>query len=83
MPGSGYTCDPGFTISQVGLTTRWTPLKNLTFSNDILYTYLKTNMTGIAMGTPSVAFPVPGGTATYQYGNVGTLSVNFRVQRNF
>ena len=84
VPGSGYTCDPGFTISQVGLTTRWTPVKNLTFSNDILYTYLKTNMTGIATGTPSVAFPVPGGTAAaWQYGNVGTLSVNFRVQRNF
>jgi len=31
-----------------------------------------------------VAFPVPGGPfAAYQYGNVGTLSVNFRVQRNF
>src|SRR6516225_8001735 len=71
VPGSGYTCDPGFTISQVGLTTRWTPVKNLTFSNDILYTYLKTNMTGIATGSPSLAFPLPGGTATYQYGNVG------------
>jgi hypothetical protein len=84
VPGSGYTCDPGFTISQVGLTTRWTPVKNLTFSADILYAYLKTNMTGIAAGTPSSTVPVPGGPlATYQYGNVGTLSVNFRVQRNF
>jgi Porin subfamily len=84
VAGSGYTCDPGFTISEIGLTTRWTPVKNLTFSNDILYAYLKTNMTGIATGTPSVAFPVVGGPlATFQYGNVGTLSVNFRVQRNF
>jgi hypothetical protein len=84
VPGSGYTCDPGFTISQVGLTTRWTPVKNLTFSSDILYTYLKTNMTGIAAGTASSTVPQPGGPlATWQYGNVGTLSVNFRVQRNF
>jgi hypothetical protein len=83
VAGSGYTCDPGFTISQVGLTTRWTPVKNLTFSNEVLYSYLKTNMTGVATGTPSVAFPVVGGLATFQYGNVGTLSVNFRVQRNF
>jgi Porin subfamily len=84
VAGSGYTCDPGFTISEIGLTTRWTPVKNLTFSTDILYAYLKTNMTGIATGTPSVAFPVVGGPlATFQYGNIGTLSVNFRVQRNF
>ena len=84
VPGSGYTCDPGFTISQIGLTTRWTPVKNLTFSSDILYTYLKTNMTGIAAGTASSTVPQPGGPlATWQYGNVGTLSVNFRVQRNF
>jgi hypothetical protein len=84
VPGSGYTCDPGFTISQLGLTTRWTPVKNLTFSSDILYTYLKTNMTGIAAGTASSTVPQPGGPlATWQYGNVGTLSVNLRVQRNF
>jgi hypothetical protein len=83
VAGSGYTCDPGFTISQIGLTTRWTPVKNLTFSADILYAYLKTNMTGVATGTPSVAFPVVGGLATFQYGNVGTLSLNLRVQRNF
>jgi hypothetical protein len=81
---SGYTCDPGFTMSQIGLTTRWTPVKNLTFSNEVLYSYLKTNMTGMATGTTSVTFPVVGGPlASWQYGNVGTLSVNFRVQRNF
>jgi hypothetical protein len=84
IPGTGYTCDPGFTVSQIGTTLRWTPVKNLTFSSEVMYTYMKTNMTGIASGTTSSSFPVPGGSAaTWQYGNVGTASVNLRVQRNF
>jgi hypothetical protein len=84
VAGSGYTCDPGFTMAQIGTVTRWTPVKNLTFSSEVLYSYLKTNMTGIASGTTSSSFPVVGGPlATWQYGNVGTVSVNFRVQRNF
>jgi Porin subfamily len=84
VAGSGYSCDPGFTLAQVGITQRWTPVKNLTFSGEAMYTYLKTNMTGVASGTTSSAFPQPGGAAaTWAYGNVGTVSVNFRVQRNF
>jgi hypothetical protein len=83
VPGTGYSCDPGFTMSQIGAVTRWTPVKNLTFSTEVLYSYLTTNMKGIAAGTTSSSFPVPGGTTTWQYGNVGTASVNFRVQRNF
>jgi hypothetical protein len=71
-------------MSQIGTTLRWTPVKNLTFSSEVLYSYLKTNMTGLASGTTSSSFPVPGGgTAVWQYGNVGTVNVNLRVQRNF
>jgi hypothetical protein len=84
VAGSGYTCDPGFTVSQIGTTLRWTPVKNLTFSSEVMYTYMKTNMTGIASGTTSSSFPTPGGSAaTWQYGNVGTVEVELRVQRNF
>jgi hypothetical protein len=83
IPGSGFSCDPGFTMSQIGLVTRWTPVKNLTFSIEGLYSYLKTNMKGEAAGTTSSTFPVPGGVAVWQYGNVGTASLNLRVQRNF
>jgi hypothetical protein len=80
--GSGYHCDPGFTMSQVGVVTRWTPVKNLTFSGEVLYSYLKTNMSGTVQGTLSSAFPIPAG-GTYQFGNNGTVGVNLRVQRNF
>jgi hypothetical protein len=41
-------------------------------------------MKGIVSGTTNSSFPLPGGAAaTWQYGNVGTTSVNLRVQRNF
>jgi hypothetical protein len=82
---AGSTCDPGFTMSEIGLTTRWTPVKNLTFSSEVLYAYLHTNMSGGAIGTASGAFPIQSGTAAspYIFGDRGTVSVNFRAQRNF
>jgi hypothetical protein len=79
--GAGSACDPGFTISEIGLVTRWTPVKNLTFSAEVLYAYLKTNMSGTITGSPSSALPLA--NTTYTYGNNGTASLNLRVQRNF
>jgi hypothetical protein len=75
------TCDPGFTISMIGLVTRWTPVKNLTFSAEALYAYLKTNMSGTVTGTPSSTQMLP--NTTYNYGNNGNASLSPRVQRNF
>ena len=31
-----YTCNPDFNIAQVGVITRWTPVKNLTFSAEVV-----------------------------------------------
>ncbi|WJR81331.1 porin [Bradyrhizobium sp. NP1] len=79
---AGSTCDPGFTIGMVGLVTRWTPVKNLTFSAEVLYANLHTNMKGAAnFPTPSTALPLPAGV--YTFGDNGTTSLNLRVQRNF
>src|SRR5207237_6105945 len=79
--GAGSICDPGFTISEIGLVTRWTPVKNLTFSAEVLYAYLKTNMSGTITSTPSSALLLA--TTTYNFGNNSTTSLNLRVQRNF
>jgi Porin subfamily len=88
--GAGSVCDPGFTISMIGLVTRWTPVKNLTFSVEALYAYLKTNMSGTitpvsaasgAATGPSSTVTLP--TTVYNFGNNGTASLNVRVQRNF
>jgi Porin subfamily len=83
LPGS--SCNPGFTLSEIGLVTRWTPVKNLTFSTEVLYAFLHTDMSGSVTGTPSSAFPVAAGTVAspYVFGDKGTVSANFRVQRNF
>jgi hypothetical protein len=74
-------CDPGFTVSEIGVVTRWTPVKNLTFSAEVLYAFLKTNMAGSVNATPSSALPLA--ATTYTYGNNSTTSLNLRVQRNF
>jgi hypothetical protein len=80
--GAPFTsCDPGFTLGMIGLTTRWTPVKNLTFSAEVLYAYLHTNMQGTITGSPSSALPLA--NTTYVYGDHGTASLNLRVQRNF
>ena len=76
-----FHCDPGGTIGQIGLITRWTPVKNLTFSAEAMWTEIFTNMRGSAFYTPSSGFPLIQGT--YQYGNMGTAEVELRVQRNF
>ena len=34
-PSADYTCNPDFNIAQVGVVTRWTPVKNLTFSAEV------------------------------------------------
>jgi len=83
LPGS--TCNPGFTMSEIGLVTRWTPVKNLTFSTEVLYAYLHTDMSGSVTGTASSAFPIQSGTVAspYVFGDKGTVSVEFRAQRNF
>src|SRR3981081_3798178 len=38
-PGQGatYTCNPDYNVFQVGVVTRWTPVKNLTFSAEVMY----------------------------------------------
>jgi hypothetical protein len=33
-------CNPDFNIAQLGFITRWTPVKNLTFSGDLTWTRL-------------------------------------------
>src|ERR1700742_1176824 len=74
-------CDPGFTLWQVGTVTRWTPVKNLTFSGEVMYSELDTNMRGSVFGSQTSAFPTSVGTYTFK--NQGTVEAEFRVQRNF
>jgi hypothetical protein len=74
-----YSCNPDFAIFQVGVVTRWTPVKNLTFSAEVMYTALDQNFTGAAVLTPQPPKPI----AVYQYKDQDTVTMNVRVQRNF
>ena len=74
-----YTCNPDFNTYQLGIVTRWTPVKNLTFSAEVQWFRLDQKMTGAATLTPSAPKP----TATYEYKDQDTVSLNVRVQRNF
>ena len=41
-----YTCNPDFNVSQLGVVTRWTPVKNLTFSAEFQWFHLDQKMSG-------------------------------------
>jgi hypothetical protein len=74
-----YTCNPDFNIAQVGVVTRWTPVKNLTFSAEVGAFFLDQKMTGSSMFVPLA--PKPG--ALYEFKDQTTGYLNVRAQRNF
>ena len=45
-----YSCNPDFNIAQVGVVTRWTPVKNLTFSAEVGAFFLDQKFTGAVIG---------------------------------
>lgn len=63
--------NPNWEISQIGLVTRWTPVKNLTLSGEAMYTYLTQHNTGLVLPTGAVA------------GDRGTWSFSVRAKRDF
>jgi hypothetical protein len=74
-----YSCNPNYTISMLGAVTRWTPVKNLTFSAEAIWTHLTTGFTGFA--TLGAGAPTP--TSVYSFASQDTVSFNVRAQRNF
>jgi Porin subfamily len=76
-----FTCNPDFNVSQLGGITRWTPVKNLTFSAEVMWFHLDQNMTGAMTASPGATSPKP--SAAYEFKNQDAVSLNLRVQRNF
>ena len=74
-----YSCNPDYNVAQVGLTTRWTPVKNLTFSAEVGAFFLDQKFTGAAI--LSAAAPKP--TTVYEFKDQSTVYLNVRAQRNF
>jgi hypothetical protein len=78
-PTAGSTCDPDFNVSQLGVVTRWTPVKNLTFSAEAMWFHLDQKFTGSAVFAANGPKPA----ATYDFADQDVFSLNVRVQRNF
>jgi hypothetical protein len=78
------SCNPNFNIGTIGLITRWTPVKNLTFSADVAYTMLDQKFAGtistLAAG-PAAVVAKPG--AVYELKDQNTVSLLLRAQRNW
>ncbi|MES2195877.1 MAG: porin [Pseudomonadota bacterium] len=74
-----YTCNPDFNVSQLGAVTRWTPVKNLTFSAEVMWFHLDQKMSGSSVFTASSPKP----TALYEFKDQDTFLLQVRAQRNF
>ena len=78
---AGSTCNPDFNISQIGTITRWTPVKNLTFSGEVTYTHLDQKFSGSATAPAISGVAKP--AAVYQFKDQDTVSMLLRAQRNW
>ncbi len=74
-------CNPDFNISTLGVITRWTPVKNLTFSADVAWTRLDQKFTGTATAPAVAAVAKP--AAVYQLKDQDSVSMLVRAQRNW
>ena len=74
------TCNPNYNIGQLGFITRWTPVKNLTFSADAVWTNIDIKSIG-TVAAPSAAVGKP--VALYELKDQNTWTFLLRAQRNF
>jgi hypothetical protein len=74
-----FSCNPDFNVSQLGVVTRWTPVKNLTFSAEVMWFHLDQKFTGSLV----TGAPAPKPATVYSFADQDVFSLNVRVQRNF
>jgi hypothetical protein len=74
-------CDPDYNIAFLGVITRWTPVKNLTFSGDLTWTHLDQKYAGLTAAGTNLGIAKP--VALYELRDQSTLQFLARVQRNW
>jgi len=74
-------CNPDFAVGQIGVITRWTPVKNLTFSGDLNWTRLDQKYSGTVgyAGAGTTAKPA----ALYELKDQDSITLLLRAQRNW
>jgi hypothetical protein len=75
---AGSSCNPDFNIAQVGANTRWTPVKDLTFTGEVLYSRLDQKYAG-TVALPAVTTKP---AALYELRDQDTWTFALRAQRN-
>ena len=78
---AGSTCNPDFNLGQIGVITRWTPVKNLTFSGDLLYSNLDQKFSGFAAAPAQAGIAKP--AAFYELKDQNSFVFLARAQRNW
>lgn len=81
MSYQGGVCNPDFNIAQIGTVTRWTPVKGLTFSGEVMYTYLDQKSSGVITNLTASGAKPP--FQTYELKDQSTWSGLLRAQRTF
>ncbi|KJC59635.1 polymerase [Bradyrhizobium sp. LTSPM299] len=75
------SCNPNYNIAQIGTQTQWTPVKNLTFTADLIYQHLDQKYAG------TIAYPGSAGigkpATVYQLKDQDGVSLLLRAQRNW
>jgi hypothetical protein len=82
-PSADYSCNPDFNVSQLGVVTRWTPVKNLTFSAEVQWFHLDQKFAGTAALSPAAPKPGVAQGARYEFKDQDAVQLQVRVQRNF
>jgi hypothetical protein len=75
------TCNPDFNIAQAGIVTRWTPVKNLTFSGDFTWTRIDQKYSGTVVAPTLAGVAKP--AAVYEVKDQDSFNFLLRGQRNF
>ncbi|MET4478860.1 porin [Bradyrhizobium sp. F1.13.3] len=79
--GGLTACNPDFNIGQVGIITRWTPVKNLTFSGEFNWTHVDQKYAGIVGAAANLAVAKP--AAAYELKDQDSFTMLLRAQRNW
>ena len=84
VKSNGYTCNPDFNIWQAGVRTGWTPVKNLTFTAEVMYNVLDQSYTGSqTLANPGALSGTFKPTAVYDFKDQGIVSGTMGVRRTF
>ncbi|MCK1742626.1 porin [Bradyrhizobium sp. 139] len=75
-------CSPDFAIGQIGVITRWTPVKNLTFSADLTWTNVDQKYSGVVT-TTAISGPNAKPAAAYELKDQSSVTMLLRAQRNW